>query len=246
MKKGIDASHHQGSIDWHRVRNDGVEFAFLKATEARTYKDPNFQANLNGAKNAGLAVGAYHFARPSANTFEQEAMHFLAVVENADVDFVALDYEDEHVTGSKAEWAYSWLQIVEKKFDRLPYLYTYIPYWTAHGSKDSKFAKYPLWVAAYRSSAPTPPAPWRDWAIWQYSSDGSVPGVSGRVDLNTAKNLQEGWLDLLTPQEQQELLDKTREIHDWMSKIDHGVPALGWDPLQAAVKKIQTKVGANQ
>lgn len=220
MKKGIDVSHHQGTVDWHRVRGDGIEFVFLKATEGRSSKDPNFQANLNGAKNAGLAVGAYHFARPSANTFEQEALHFLAVVENSDLDFVALDYEDEHVTGSKAEWAYSWLQIVEKKFDRLPYLYTYIPYWQAHGSKDPKFAKYPLWVAAYRPTAPTLPAPWKEWAIWQYTSNGSVSGIGGRVDLNEAKNLQEGIFDLLTPEEQQELLDKTREIHDAIYKGD--------------------------
>src|SRR3546814_10025509 len=69
-RHGIDVSHHQGAIDWERVAADGVEFAYLKATEGGGFSDPRFVSNARGAKAAGIKVGAYHYYTPCASRSE--------------------------------------------------------------------------------------------------------------------------------------------------------------------------------
>ena len=54
---GIDVSHYQGAINWTSVRNAGIQFAFIKATEGTSYKDPSFNANYVDAYNAGVIRG---------------------------------------------------------------------------------------------------------------------------------------------------------------------------------------------
>jgi GH25 family lysozyme M1 (1,4-beta-N-acetylmuramidase) len=65
---GIDVSRYQRSINWTSVRNAGIQFAYIKATEGVSYRDPNFGANYVGAYNAGVIRGAYHFALPNRST----------------------------------------------------------------------------------------------------------------------------------------------------------------------------------
>lgn len=59
--KGIDVSHYQGNIDWSVIRDQGVSFTFIKATEGSAYIDECFAYNWEEAKKAGIAAGAYHF-----------------------------------------------------------------------------------------------------------------------------------------------------------------------------------------
>ncbi len=58
---GIDVSDHQGHIDWHRVAQGGISFAYIKATEGGDFVDRSFPANWAGATRAGIERGAYHF-----------------------------------------------------------------------------------------------------------------------------------------------------------------------------------------
>src|SRR5262245_5178777 len=58
---GVDLSHHQGRIDWGKVRASKAAFAFIKATEGATFTDPAFATNWSGARDAGVLRGAYHF-----------------------------------------------------------------------------------------------------------------------------------------------------------------------------------------
>ncbi|MCA9229348.1 MAG: glycoside hydrolase family 25 protein [Planctomycetales bacterium] len=60
---GIDVSKWQGTINWTSVKNDGIDFAFVKATEGVNYIDPKYHANMQGAAAAGVMVGPYHFTR---------------------------------------------------------------------------------------------------------------------------------------------------------------------------------------
>src|SRR5579875_3824755 len=64
MIRGIDVSNNNGSIDWPAVSKAGYSFAFCKATEGLTYRDPTFAQNAHGAALAGLITGAYHYAHP--------------------------------------------------------------------------------------------------------------------------------------------------------------------------------------
>ena len=78
--RGIDVSHHQGAVDWKKVRRAGIDFVYLKATEGGKFVDRRFSRNWQEAKSAGLIVGAYHFfsfCRDGAT----QAANFLAVVQ---------------------------------------------------------------------------------------------------------------------------------------------------------------------
>jgi hypothetical protein len=59
--QGIDVSHHQGQIDWQAVGDSGIQFAYIKATEAEDYRDPQFSTNWREAQNSGIARDAYHY-----------------------------------------------------------------------------------------------------------------------------------------------------------------------------------------
>src|ERR671910_485801 len=58
---GVDVSSHQSEIDWENVAGDGIEFAYIKATEGGDYVDERFQQNWDDSAAAGLDRGAYHF-----------------------------------------------------------------------------------------------------------------------------------------------------------------------------------------
>ena len=73
---GIDVSHWQGSINWTSVKNAGVDFAYIKATEGTAYKDPQFNTNYPAAYHAGVIRGAYHFARPGSSSGAAQAEFF--------------------------------------------------------------------------------------------------------------------------------------------------------------------------
>lgn len=58
---GIDVSSHQQPLDWRRVSDDGIRFAYVKASEGSSWKDPAFDQHWDGARQAGLRTGAYHY-----------------------------------------------------------------------------------------------------------------------------------------------------------------------------------------
>lgn len=181
---GIDVSHYQGTVDWARVAASGVRFGVVKATQGTTYVDPLFQANWPALKAAGLVRGAYHFFTPGDDP-EQQAHHFLSTVSLEDGDLVpALDVETSngHTAAEVVQGVESWLAVVEKETGCVPILYTAPGFWKTLGT--SQFGRYPLWVAEYGVQTPALPSGWSHWTFWQHSETGTVPGVSGTVDLD--------------------------------------------------------------
>lgn len=75
--RGVDVSHHQGNIDWKIIAQQGIHFAYLKATEGGDFKDTKFQKNWQEAKKTGLRVGAYHFftAKTDGNLQAENFIH---------------------------------------------------------------------------------------------------------------------------------------------------------------------------
>lgn len=178
----IDVNGAKGPVDWRAVKQAGHAGCFVKATEGQTFKDERFQQHRRDAAAQGLFVGAYHFARPSRNTVDAELKNFLGAVGKGR-ELLVLDFEDDGGHGDLSGWAWKFCQGVEYLTGRPPMIYTYGPYWKAHGSTDPKFQHYPLWLAAYAKTAP-PLAPWSRWKFWQYTDCGSVPGVGGKVDVS--------------------------------------------------------------
>lgn len=204
---GIDVSHYQndrGNIDWTKVAGAGYRFTFIKATERDTYIDAFYGTNRSGAGDAGLRVGAYHFARPNGSTDDAvrkdargEADHFLAIGAPAPGDlYPVLDIEGD-LGGLDAArlriWIRTWLERVEASTGVKPLIYTSPYIWTNRLDDTQEFALAGngLWVAHY-TEAENPMVPAGNWAgngwsFWQYTSGGSVPGIKGNVDLNDGK-----------------------------------------------------------
>lgn len=180
--QGIDASHHQGEIDWRAVAKDGQRFAYLKATEGGDFKDPSFPRNWKEAKDAGLKVGAYHFftfCKPG----RLQAENFVAAVPAdpgalppvIDFEFVGNCAERPPKEAVLKELA-DFTAVVAEAYGKPPVLYvtrsSYARYLA--GRTDG----YPLWMRdVFRR-------PGRGWTFWQYADNARVSGVAGPVDRN--------------------------------------------------------------
>jgi len=211
MLEGIDVSDVQGFINWKKVKDSGIAYAFCKATDGETYMQKRFKLNWDGIKSVGLIRGAYHFAH-TKNDPIKEATHFVATVGKLDpADMLALDIEDNKNTLSKEDfinWNISFLETVEKLSNVTPIVYTGGPYFDEHGGRENdkgewypneeivnKLSRYPLWLAAYTKNPDKyVPYVWKKvgWTIWQRSGDQCavgdtvlhVPGINVVVDRN--------------------------------------------------------------
>ncbi|MGG4217502.1 GH25 family lysozyme [Paenibacillus jamilae] len=187
--QGIDVSHYNGDIDWQQVAAAGKTFAFIKATEGTKFLDNQFLANVQGARDANILVGAYHFLNATTvDGARQEAANFARALDSAggrlDLPPV-MDYENnpKGLTPVQiSEVAHAFLDEMEKLTGREPIVYT----GNVFASKfDPTFSMYKLWVARYSTTQkPTAVPAWNSWWAWQYSSTGSVPGIRGQVDLD--------------------------------------------------------------
>lgn len=188
---GIDVSQFQGVIDWDALKANGVKFAIIRAGYGGGGRDSQFTRNWSEAKRVGIIRQAYHFAYPGRSTGSQQAREFMNIVGKLDAgDSLSLDMEDEIVYGrmlvpSDVDWAKEFLETCRGITDGVnPLLYL-------NSSLKGRFdwspiskANYGLWIANYGSNSGQPssqspdPAPWPFWAIWQYTSKGSVGGLS--------------------------------------------------------------------
>ena len=192
---GIDVSHWQDTIDWVKVSAAGKRFAFMKASQGQKYVDPTYVTNRAQANLNGLKIGAYHFAKPDDKVGDAvlEADHFIDTAAWADGDLLpVLDLE---VTGGLAPaalqaWTAAFLDRVYARTGVRAMIYTSPNFWKNKLGDTQRFsaAGHPLWIAHW-TTAPLPLVPAIEWAgnswtFWQITSDGSVPGISGRVDLD--------------------------------------------------------------
>ena len=185
---GVDVSAYQGNVDWAVLAEQGVDFAFLKATEGSLLQDRQFAANWAGAAEAGVRAGAYHFLSYDSPG-DTQADNFIAVVpvtEGAlppvvDIEFYGEYLEEppekEHVRSILDPL----LERLEEHYGVKPILYvTYRSYYRyiAGGG----YGDYPIWC-----SSPTIFPLVAGWDFWQYSHSARLPGYDGdqdRIDLN--------------------------------------------------------------
>jgi GH25 family lysozyme M1 (1,4-beta-N-acetylmuramidase) len=195
--EGIDVSKWQGVIDWPMVKAAGKKFAITKATEGIGYEDGKYDANKAGAMANGIKFGAYHFARPDLNTSLTEAVGeadwFVDTAGyQAGMIIPTLDLEG---SGDKPDtaliaWVQAWVGEVYARLGVKPMIYASPSFWSGHMSNTTWFADNGysvLWIAHWGVTSPSVPANnWggKSWTFWQYTSDGVVPGISGRVDLD--------------------------------------------------------------
>lgn len=168
----------QGAIDFKAIRAAGYTYVWLKVTEGLTFFDPDFTANYQAARAAGLEVRVYHFAHIDVNDPIAEAQWCLAHVP-ADVTKVALDQEVG--SGNLFLPVRAWLDYTQQTKEA--HLYTDLYYIQQCGLNDPYLAKFPLWLAYPEGNVPpAPPYPWTSLNEWQRNWWASVPGVVGLVD----------------------------------------------------------------
>lgn len=190
--QGIDISQYQETIDWPSVDRTKVTFVIMRATKGKFMVDPSYATNLAGASQNGFVVGAYHRATPSSANGDAvaEADHFVAVARNVAGDIIpALDIEE---TGNLSvnqlqTWVQTWVERVHNQLGVRPMVYASPYFWRTYMGDSHWFADhgYPLWIANWYVSAPDVPANnWqgKGWTFWQWSSTGSVSGISTNVD----------------------------------------------------------------
>lgn len=183
--RGIDASHHQGPIDWAQVADHGIAFAYLKASEGTGFVDPRFADNRAAAGRNGIAVSGYHYFQLCSDGAAQAA-HFVDVLgdDAAATLAPALDLE---LAGScptppardvlLAE-VREFLDVVDEEYATSTVVYLYPDFEERFGFA-ADLADHPQWVRRLGDRAPR-----RPWQVWQYDDRGSVPGIAGGVDLN--------------------------------------------------------------
>jgi len=187
LYNGIDVSGWQGEVDYRQVSEDGVEIVYIKATEGTSYTNSYYLDAYNNAKLNGLKVGFYHYLT-ARNTNEAitEAEYFSSVIGNLEPDCrLAMDFESfGNLTRDEInEISFAFLRRVQELTGKEMVIYSNTN--DATNIFSSNLANnYPLWVAQYGVNEPTPNGNWEVWIGWQYTSTGSVAGISGNVDRN--------------------------------------------------------------
>lgn len=191
--KGIDVSKYQGSIDWQKVKAAGIEFAFVRIGWAGYEggidegKDPLFDANMRGAAAASIPVGAYVYSyckTPEAAKRAAKEAAALCAPYRLTMPLV-FDLEDSTTytpLGKAATTAIAEAFLTEAEAaGYYAMLYSYKSF-VADLLDMGKLARWDFWLAHYTAKTDYT----GQYGIWQYTSDGSVDGISGRVDLNEA------------------------------------------------------------
>ena len=184
---GIDVSSHDHSvhpINWPVVAARGTRFAYIKSTEGRTYTNPYFAADYQGARDAGLLVGAYAFGRPDLGDPVGQADYFVkqskwtpdtaTLVPFLDIEW---PYGALHLPAcwgltpvQMTQWIRAFLTEVTTKIGRRPMIYTNTNWWNPCTGSDASFGGYPLNIAGYTTNPPRLPAGWSTFAIWQHAA----------------------------------------------------------------------------
>lgn len=182
---GIDVSAHQGAIDWPRVREAGISFAYIKATEGVGHLDERLNRNWAGAHRAGIARGAYHYFTLCSGGLEQAESFLAAVPPDDSVLPPALDLELDGNCGQMPEASEvadevdAFIAAVEKSWGRRVVVYSSQQWRDTYPIPED--VRRPMWISSLGQR------PEEEWALWQTRFDASLSGVSGDVDLDVLR-----------------------------------------------------------
>ena len=188
--EGIDVSSWQGEIDFSQVKASGIEVVYIKSSEGFRSVDSYFEQNYANAKNAGLKVGFYHYVTArSVEDAVRQANFFVSTISGKNPDCkLAMDFESFGSLGREEinQIALTFMQNVKNVSGKDVIIYS--DEYNANSTFESNLATYPLWVAQYEVSEPTVREHWSNWAGWQYTDRGEVPGISSYVDRDKFTN----------------------------------------------------------
>lgn len=191
---GVDVSVHQDNIDWAKVKQAGIDFAMVRLGfrgygTGEAQLDENYVQNIEGARAAGLDAGVYFFSQAvTVDEAIEEAQMVIDSLDGLDVNYpVVYDWEiiyddsartDNVPVDVLTDCCVAFCEAIEDA-GYTPMIY--------QNKKTTMFkldlerlTDYDFWLAEYNSE----PTYYYDFTMWQYTSEGSVPGIEGDVDLN--------------------------------------------------------------
>jgi GH25 family lysozyme M1 (1,4-beta-N-acetylmuramidase) len=195
-------------INWTSVKNGGISFAWTKAAEATAadgYNHPSddFIANENNGKAAGVYMGAYYFAHPeldspgvAAASFWSAAGSYILADGKTLMPMLDMEVFTAHVGAtSYSDWANQWCNAIVADAAAVGVSVKPMIYVSACNVVyfDSSVSQWIPWIADYNDPIPQSGTPWNTcnigdvwgsgvWSVWQYTSTGSVSGITGNVD----------------------------------------------------------------
>lgn len=209
---GLDVSSWQGSVNWAAVKSNGARFAYVKATEGTTYKNPYFGAQIGGATSVGLIRGAYHFAAPSASDGATQAFYFVNNGGGWSADGITmpptLDIEDNPYGGTNkcygmspsqlTTWVRDFTSTIYRLTNKQAMIYTGYWFWRDCLGNTTEFSSTnPLWLASYYTNSPAIPGGWSTYTIWQYANDYADASQTVKATFPGDQNVFNGTMDQL-------------------------------------------------
>ena len=181
--KGVDVSEYQGEIDWDKIKSQGIDFAFIKATEGSTSKDNYFDTNISKLKQMdNILVGCYHFFSFETKG-EEQAQNYINVVGNVENDnsliipIVDIEYYSYYKKAKPSkEWVLEELQNLlnkmEEQYRVKPIIYTTMEFYNDYIK--GNFEEYDLWI---RNIITKPDLEQKEWKFWQYTGKGRLERI---------------------------------------------------------------------
>lgn len=190
---GIDVSSWNGEIDWEAVRESGIEFAIIRCgyrgyTTGSLVEDKCFWRNITAANAAGVKVGLYFFTQ-AINEVEavEEASMVITLCRDYQVDLpIFIDTESTGGNGradgldktTRTTVCRAFCETIESAGYHAGVYAS--KNWFNQMLQAQELAKYITWLAEYKET----PTYGGDYQFWQYTSNGWINGITGRVDLN--------------------------------------------------------------
>lgn len=182
--RGIDVSVWNGKIDFNKVKASGIDFVIIRAGYGNGHRDKKFEANYQNARAAGLHVGAYWYSyAASADGAKKEAQGCAKILKGKTFDYpVYFDIEEKNQLSKGKVFCSGLITAFCTEMESLGY---YAGFYTSLSAlntavTDAVKNRFTLWVAQWSSACSYKGA----YGLWQYSSKGKIPGISGNVVLD--------------------------------------------------------------
>lgn len=196
MRKGVDVSKFQGKINWNKVANDGIEYAYIRLGyrgygSGKIVTDETYEYNISGCNSTGIDTGVYFFTEAiSVNEAVEEADYVLENIQGYRIDLpIVLDVEESASEDSRTKnlTAEERTEIVKAFCNRIIESGHEV---MIYGNMKSfllmlnmeELEEYDKWFAYYKFPLRFP----YQMRVWQYTASGKVDGIQGNVDINVA------------------------------------------------------------
>ena len=229
-RTGIDVSHHNGTIDWEKVKAAGIDFAIIRCgygRDERGQDDRQWYRNVSECERLGIPFGVYIYSyAKDTDGARSEAQHVLRLISGHNLAYpVYYDMEDNSTIGSDfASIATTFCDTI-KSAGYAVGVYASLSWWNTYLTAPC-FVQWHRWVAQYNSMCKYT----GEYAIWQYSLTGRVSGISTEVDMNYLIGYPKDHgaaSGINIPDENKNIISYSAHVSDigWMNSVSNGLIA---------------------